>query len=182
MPQSSELLHDIKSQQNVLITRAGLAVPSNELNSKQIDEAIKIQFVNHVANIRHNLPCSQDAFLRSSRHCDHTVTDKDLHNGLTLWRRFLSIKKYVNNQRSPIFVKNLGPDGQPPSGHTLENVLLKTRKQLHDMEQEDSKSRSKSPHTFKMRPFSRTWFPVEWEVFLTFGRASPNPERAFFIE
>ena len=182
MPQSSELLHDIKSRQNVLITRAGLAVPSNEMKSHEIDEAIMIQFVNHVALIRHNLPCSQDGFLRSSRHCDHTVTEKDLHNGSTLWRKFLSIKKYVNNRITPLYVKNLGPDGQPPSGMTLEDILLKTRKQLHDIEQEESKARSKNPSTFKKRAFSQTWFPVEWDVFLTFGRASPNPERAFFLE
>ena len=178
MPQSSELLHEIKSRQNVLICKAGLTVPSQEMNSQQINEAM----MSHIANIRHNLPCFPDVFLRSSRLCDHSVTEKDLHNGSTLWRKFGAIKKYVNNQITPKFVKNLGPDGQPISGHTLENVLLKTRKQLYEAEQAESKARSKSPATFKIRPFSATWFPVEWDVFLTFGRASPSPERAFFIE
>lgn len=182
MPQSSELLHEIKSRQNVLICKAGLAVPSQEMNSQQIDEAMISQFTSHIDNIRHNLPCSPDVSLRSSRHCDHSVTEKDLHNGSTLWRKFGAIKKHVNNQITPKFVKNLGPDGQPPSGHTLENVLLKTRKQLYEAEQAESKARSKSPATFKIRPFSATWFPVEWDVFLTFGRASPPPERASFIE
>ena len=116
------------------ITRAGLAVPSNEMKSHEIDETIMIQLVNHIDLTHHNLPCSQDAFLRSSRHCDHIVMEKDLHNGSTLWRKYLSIKKYVNNQITPLYVKNLGPDGQPPSGMTLEDILLRTRKQLHDIE------------------------------------------------
>ena len=52
MPQSSELLHEIKSRQNVLICKAGLAVPSQEMNSQQIDEAMMSQFTSHIANIR----------------------------------------------------------------------------------------------------------------------------------
>lgn len=183
MPYSSELLAEVKSQQNVLITRAGLAVPSHDMHGKDIDIAMFDQFTNHVNITRHNFADAPlDTFLRSSRHLDATCTDKDYHTGSTLWRKFAAIKKYVNNNITPIYVKLLGPDGKPPSGHTKENVLLKTRRNLFLSEQEESKSRSKNPLTFKAKPFSPLWFPVEWEVFLQFGRASDRPERAFFIE
>ena len=43
MPPSSEFLFEIKSRQNVLIVRAGLSVPSQEMSAKQInDDAISI--------------------------------------------------------------------------------------------------------------------------------------------
>jgi hypothetical protein len=182
MPHSPELLAEVKSQQNVLITRAGLAVPSHDMHGKDIDAAMFTQFTHHVANSRHNLDAPQDTFLRSSRHLDPTCSDKDYHTGSTLWRKYAAIRKYVNNNITPIFVKFLGPDGKPPSGHTRENILLKTRRKLYEVEQQEAKLRSKNPAAYKIKPFSPSWFPVEWEVFVKFGRGSDKPERTFFIE
>jgi hypothetical protein len=182
MPQSSELLAEVKAQQNVIITRAALSIPLQEMSGKEIDAAMMTQFLCHVANASHVPGAPKDAFLRSTRHLDATVSDKDMHNGTTLWRKFAAIKKYVNNQITPLYVKNLGPDGKPPSGHTKEQVILKTRRQLYDLEQEEAKSRSKNPAAFKKKPFYASWYPVEWEVFMLFGRASESPERHFFIK
>lgn len=182
MPPSSELLFEIKSRQNVLIVRAGLSVPSQEMSAKQITVSMMTQYLFQVGNYRHNLGCPPNAFLRSSRHCDASVTDSELHNGSTLWRKFGAIKKYVNNSITPIYVKLLGPDGKPPSGLTTADILHRTRKILYDKEQDEAKARSRNQGTFTKKPFSSTWFPVEWEVFLLFGRASDASERAFFIE
>lgn len=75
MPPSSELLFEIKSRQNVLIVRAGLSVPSQEMSAKQINVSMMTQYLFQVGNYRHNLGCPPNAFLRSSRHCDASVTD-----------------------------------------------------------------------------------------------------------
>ena len=182
MPPSSELLFEIKSRQNVLIVRAGLSVPSQEMSAKQINVSMMTQYLFQVGNYRHNLGCPPNAFLRSSRHCDASVTDSELHNGSTLWRKFGAIKKYVNNSITPIYIKLLGPDGKPPSGLTTADILHRTRKILYDKEQDEAKARSRNQGTFTKKPFSPTWFPVEWEVFVLFGRASDAPERAFYIE
>ena len=182
MPGSSELLHEVKSQQNVLIARAGLSVPGHEMHGEEINNAMFTQFKYHVLNSRHTLDAPQDTFLRSARHLDVTCGEKDYHNGVSLWRKYSSIKKYVNNNITSIYVKHLGPDGKPPSGQTKADILKMTRRDLFNAEQEESKAKSRNPGTFKKKPFSSSWYPVEWEVFLQFGRGSDTPERAFFIE
>ena len=74
MPPSSELLHEVKSQQNVLIARAGLSVPGHEMHGEDINTAMFTQFKYHVLNTRHNLDAPENTFLRSSRHLDATWT------------------------------------------------------------------------------------------------------------
>ena len=182
MPPSSELLHEVKSQQNVLIARAGLSVPGHEMHGEDLNSAMFTQFKYHVLNSRHTLDAPENTFLRSSRHLDATCGDKDFHNGGTLWRKYVAIKKYVNNNITSIYVKHLGPDGQPPSGQTKADIFKKTRRDLFLAEQEESKAKSKNPASFKKKPFSSSWYPVQWGVFLEFGRGADHPERAFFLE
>ena len=127
MPPSSELLHEVKSHQNVLIARAGLSVPGHEMHGEDINTAMFTQFKYHVLKRRHNLDAPENTFLRSSRHPDATCSDKDFHNGATLWRKYAAIKKYVNNNITSIYVKHLGPDGQPPSGQTKADIFKKLK-------------------------------------------------------
>ena len=49
------------------------------------------------------------------------------HNGATLWRKYAAIKKDVNNNITSIYVKHLGPDGQPPSGQTKADIFKKLK-------------------------------------------------------
>lgn len=182
MPVSSDLLAEIKSRQNVLICKAGLAVPSYEMSAEKIQETILEQFKHHCKNEKYSAGQPTNLYFRTSKHCDKDVSEKDFHTGLSLWRKYSSIKKYVNNMITPLFAKCLGPDGLPPSGHNMENVLLKCRKMVFDAEQQQSKAKSKNPSQFKVKTFKPTWFPVEWEVFLQFGRGSDKPEKAFFLE
>lgn len=182
MPVNSQLLAEVKSRQYVLIARAGMAVPTQEMTSEQIYESMMTQFKHHVATVRLASGRPKNLFFRTSRHLEKEVSDKELRTGTSLWRKLKAIKKYVNNNITSIFVKNLGPDGQPPSGHTMDNVLLETRNQLYDAEQEISRNKSRNPGLFKFKPFNANWFPVEWQVFILFGRPSDHPESAFFIE
>lgn len=182
MPVNSELLAEVKSKQYVLIARAGMAVPTQEMSSIDIYKAMMKQFIEHAALVRLSAGTPKNIFFRTSRHLDQEVSNKDLHTGVSLWRKFKAIRKYINNNITSIFVKNLGPDGKPPSGHTMENILLKTRRQLYESEQELSRANSKNPGVYKCKPFKATWFPVEWEVFIQYGRPSDHPEKAFFLE
>ena len=182
MPVSNEELFSIKSKQYVLIARAGLSLPSHEMDSKSIHAKMFIQFKYHVERV--NLPqgFAKNTFFRTSRHLDEAVTDKEIHNGASLWRKFCAIKKYINNQITPIYVSLLGPDGLPPSGQTKETTLFNTKKILYKQEQLATKARSKHPPSYKLKPFKPSYVPCEWETFLAFGRASDNPETAFFIQ
>ena len=182
MPVNSELLAGVKSKQYVLFARAGVAVPSHDMFQEQIHDAMMTQFKHHVSSAKLTPGTPKNIYYRTLKHLDVEVTNKDFHTGISLWRKFSSIKKYVNNNITSIFVKHLGPDGQPPSGHTMENVLLKTRKDLFEAEQESSRAKSKNPAGHKKIGFKITWFPVKWEVFLNFGRASAQPERHFYLE
>lgn len=182
MPQKDDELQQIKSKQYVLIAKAGLSILSAEMDSKTIFHQMFKQFKAHVDKIKLPPHYSKDIFFRTSGHLQDIVTAKEMHDGSSLWRKYSAIKKYINNQITPIFVKFLGPDGKPPSGQNMESVLLQTKKALYEQEQLAAKARSKHPPSFKMKPFKPSDQPCEWDTFLQFGRASEKPEKAFFIE
>ena len=177
IPVSNEELYSIKSKQYVLIARAGLSPPSNEMDSKTIQAKIFIQFKHHVERVKLPQGFAKNTFFRTWRHLDEAVTDKEIHNGASLWRKFCA-----NNQITPIYVSLLGPDGLPPSGQTKETTLFNTKKILYKQEQLATKARSKHPPSYKLKPFKSSYVPCVWETFLAFGRASRNPVTAFFIQ
>jgi hypothetical protein len=77
------------------------------------------QFKHHVENYK--LPANlakfpRNNFFRTTKHLAESVSVNDIHTGLSLWRKFASLKKYVNNIITPIYLKNLGPDDLIPSG------------------------------------------------------------------
>lgn len=185
MLKNPRLLHDIKSKQFMLIAKAGMAVPSYEMSAEQIYDNMSTQYKCHVENYKlpqhlGNMP--KERLFRTQKHLHKTVSNKDMHTGMSLWRKFAQIKKYVINVITSLYVKNLGPDGLLPSGSNKDNVLFKTRQHLFEAEQLISKSKSKNPALYKMKEFDVQWYPVEWEVFVTFGRPSEKPEKAFFYE
>jgi hypothetical protein len=70
-----------------------------------------------------------------------TVQSCDEHTGMSLWRKYADIKKYIVNQITPFYFKCHGKDGLLPSGISKEEVLLKTRQLLFKSEQETAKSK-----------------------------------------
>jgi hypothetical protein len=182
---NSSILADIKSKQYMLIARAGMAIPSYEMSADQIHANMMTQFKYHVESFK--LPPNLSAMpkerlFRTSNHLATEARSKDMHTGLSLWRKYSQIKKYVKSMITPIMNRHLGPDGNPPSGHNMESILFMTRQHLYEAEQLLSKNKSKNPAAFVMRPFKVSWYPVEWEVFVTFGKPSDKPEKAFLLE
>lgn len=173
MATESEKLYMVKSKQYMLICKAGLAVPSYEMSGEQIHEQILTQFKHHVTNYKlpsnmTNMP--RDRLFRTNKHLHATVGEKDLHTGLSLWRKFAVIKKYIVNVITPIYNRNLGYDGKLPSGYNMDNILFRTRQHLFEFEQGKSKEKSKKPAAIQDgRDFKVTWYPVEWETFVMFG-------------
>jgi hypothetical protein len=111
-----------------------------------------------------------------------SVEVDDEHTGISLWRKYADIKKYVTNSITPFYFKCLGKDGLIPSGKSKEEILYKTRELLFKSEQEAAKSRSKNPRGYVVKEFSPDWYPTEWEVFLLYGAASEKPDKAFYME
>jgi hypothetical protein len=182
MPEKSSILADVKSKQYLLICKAGLAVPSFEMSAEQIYDAMMKQFKFHVEQFK--MPANftglpKERFFRTANHLIEKASPKDMHTGMSLWRKFGSIKKYILSVLTPILNKNLGPDSLPPSGKSMENVLFSTRQHVYEKEQQESKLKSKNPSVYVMKPFKISWYPVEWECFLAFGKPAAKPEKGF---
>ena len=115
-----------------------MAVPTYDMSAEQIHESILTQFKHHVENYK--LPSNlakmpRIHFFRTTKHLAKSVSDNDIHTGISLWRKFAMIKKYVNNVITPIYVKNLGPTGQLPSGWNHDNVLSLTCQHFWEAEE-----------------------------------------------
>jgi hypothetical protein len=134
MPEKSGILAEVKSKQFLLICKAGLAVPSYEMSAEQIYEAMMRQFKHHVESYK--LPPNltgmpKERLFKTANHLIEKATLKDTHTGMSLWRKYGQIKKYIVNVIKPLMNKNLGPDGLLPSGRSMENVLFSTRQHLY---------------------------------------------------
>jgi hypothetical protein len=71
------------------------------------------------------------------------------------------------------------PGGQPPSGKSMEEILLAVRLEAHTLNEDESAKKSEAKGGYTRHVFLETWYPAEWEVFVVYGAASPNPEEAF---
>ena len=185
MSASKRLLFEVKSKQYVLISRAGMIVPSNDMTIEQIHDRMLTQFHAHVANwnpVNSLRNVSKDKFFRTCKHLADDVPKTDEHSGQSLWRKYAEIKKYVVNQITPIYAKLLGPDGKLASGISMEEVLFKTRENLFKAEQKLAALKSKSQKGFVAKDFYPSWYPHEWEVFLLYGAPSNKPDKAFHCE
>jgi hypothetical protein len=117
MPEKSSILADVKSKQFLLICKAGLAVPSHEMSPEQIYDAMMRHFKHHVENYK--LPPNltgmpKERLFNTAYHLVEKATLKDMHTGMSLWRKYGQIKKYIANVTRPLMNKNLGPDGLLP--------------------------------------------------------------------
>ena len=178
-------LQVVRSKQFLLIARTDMSIPSYEMSLGQIQDKIMTQMHSHESffiqpsSIR---LLSKDKYLRTCKYMNATVDADDRHNGISLWRKYADIKKYVTNGITPFYFKCLGKDGLIPSGKFKEEILLKTRELLFKSEQDAAKNRSKNPRGYVVKEFSPDWYPTEWEVFLMYGAGSEKPDKAFYIE
>lgn len=162
-----------------------MAVPSYEMTLPQIHVQIMKQFHEHISSfvqppiLRH---LSKDKYFRTCKFMNESVTPTDEHDGMSLWRKFADIKKYIINQLTPCYFKCLGKDGLIPSGKSKEEILLRTRELIFKNEQETAKAKSKNPRGYAVKDFTPDWYPQEWEVFLLYGGASSACHKAFHIE
>ena len=61
--------------------------------------------------------------LKSKGFSSSLTKEEDLHSGESLWRKFRDIKSFVVNEISHAYSKCM----PPPSGVSIEEVLIKTR-------------------------------------------------------
>jgi hypothetical protein len=176
---------EIRAKQLWLIARAGMSISSAEMSITDIQKAMLDQFKAHV--IAYKLPpnltgLDKDRFFRTAKHVnDEMATAGDSrHTGVTLWRKFADIKKVISTVFTPIYAKILGKDGLP-SGKSMAEILLKTRVAIFDYIEDTAMRASKSQKRVK-KPFHDSWYPLEWDIFITYGMPSNNPEKVFFAE
>lgn len=101
-----------------------------------------------------------------------------LHTGYTLNRKYREIRLVLMNAITPLFSKML-PGGYLPSGKTMPEILQALRIKLWHMNEELASKNSKAAGGYLAKTnFDEDWYPVEWEVFLTYGAASPFPKEA----
>lgn len=186
----ARLLHDVKSKQYLLIARAGLAVPTQEMPIEQLWEQILTQYKGHVAKFQfsgHLSGLKKEVMFRRTKHLNDEkdiVPLEDIHNGMTLWRKYGEIKRYLQNTISSSWDSLMGPDGNIPSGKNLDDMLLRTREISFMRDEESKEKRSKKKGGYSKEEFAKhpNWHPLEWEIFLQYGLCSEKPEKAFFTE
>ena len=101
MPVSNEELYSIKFKQYVLIARAGLSLPSHEMDSASTFANMFIQFKRHLERVKLPQGFAKNNFFRTSRHLNEAVTDKKIHDGASLWRKFCAIKEVCQQSNYP---------------------------------------------------------------------------------
>ena len=164
----------------MLVTKAGLAVSrSKEKKTEMIETQIYGEFSEAVKAV--TLPSSfagfdRDCFMRTKNfYLEITRLDaSDLHTGSTLWRKYKEIRLILMNDFAPLLSRRM-PGGQPPSGKSFSEILVAVRKDIYDMYEDESEKKSKALKGYKRHPFLESWYPPEWETFITYGAGSPNP-------
>ena len=63
----------------------------------------------------------------------------------------------------------------PPSGKTFAEILLAVLKELYEKYEDISEKKSKALRGYKRHAFMESWYPPEWETFVTYGAGSPQP-------
>ena len=99
---TAQLLHDVKAKQYFLIARAGLAVRTEDMSVEQLWEQMYIQFKGHLLKFSfsgHLVNLQKGIMFRKVKHLDEekNIDPSDIHNGTTLWRKYLEIKRYIGS-------------------------------------------------------------------------------------
>ena len=173
-------VHDVKSKQFLLITKAGLAVSqAKEKGIVNIELQIMTEYTEGVKAIflpPAFLGYDRNGFMRTKNYfVDVTKLDPgDLHTGATLWRKYKEIRLILMNDFAPLLSRRL-PGGLPPSGKSFAEVLTAVRKEVYEAYEDIAQKKSKAVNGYKRHAFIDTWFPPEWETFVTYGAGSPQP-------
>jgi hypothetical protein len=172
---------DVKSKQFLLITKAGLAVSqSKEKGIVNIEQQILSEFTEAVAAIflpPAFLGYDRSGFMRTKNYFVDVsrLEANDLHTGATLWRKYKEIRLILMNDFAPLVKKRM-PGGEPPSGKSFSEILLAARKEIYETYEDISEKKSKAAKGYRRHAFIDSWYPPEWETFVTFGAGSPKPE------
>ena len=172
-------VHDVKSKQFLLITKAGLAVSqSKEKGMINIEQQILAEYTEAVKAIflpPAFLGYDRNGFMRTKNYfVDVAKLDpNDLHTGATLWRKYKEIRLILMNDFAPLLTKRL-PGGLPPSGKSFAEILSAVRKEVYEAYEDIAHKKSKAVNGYKRHAFVDTWFPPEWETFVTYGAVSPQ--------
>ena len=127
-------VHDVKSKQFLLITKAGLAVSqSKEKGMVNIEQQVMTEDTEAVKAIflpPAFLGYDRNGFMRTKNYfVDVAKLDpNDLHTGATLWRKYKEIRLILMNDFAPLLTKRL-PGGLPPSGKSFAEILTAVRNQ-----------------------------------------------------
>ena len=152
----------VDRHQFLLIARAGMSIPAYEMTLPQIHVRVMKQFHEHISSFIQPPSLrlvSKDKYFRTCKFMNDASLPDDEHDGISLWRKFADIKRYVIYQITPIYVKCLGKDGLIPSGKSKEEILLKTRQLLFQSE-----------HV--MKDFTTDWYPEASEAVIPTGGLS----------
>jgi hypothetical protein len=169
----ARLLNDVKSKQYLLIARAGLAVPTQEMPIEQLWEQILTQYEGHVAKFQfsgHLSGLKKEVMFRRTKHLNdekNIVPLEYFHNGMTLWRKYGEIKRYLQNTISSSWDSLMGPDGNIPSGKNLDDMLLRTRELSFMRDEESKEKRSNKKGGYSKEEFAKhpNWYQLEWVFF-----------------
>lgn len=175
---------DVKSVQYLLIVRAGLAVmEGSEKSIELLHSDAMLEFTTAVDNYRLSSSLTdldKKVLLRTKNFLQSSCKPCDMHTGESIWRKFKDIRRYMANEMGPAYSRRL-PGGQIPSGKSMEEMLLLVRKDLWELSESTTTSKSKQVKPVSERSFVATWYPVEWLAFMAYGLASSNPADFFRV-
>lgn len=181
-------LHEAKTYQYRLIATAGLAVTEQKemslpLIHNSMDEQFK-ELIEHCLPLPGHLKgLDPNIFHRSKKLFEKQalIDTVDMHTGESLWRKYLEIKSKVVNVISKALSDLLINDELPSGEKLIAAKLMLVRKQIWEDNEELSKKNSKAKKGYTKQPFMMTWYPLEWDVFMLYGRPSNAPEEVFLI-
>jgi hypothetical protein len=187
--------HQIRSIQSLLISKAALIV--TEMVTMSVSD-IHLEMEKKYCKIVTDWTDSGHLEHSHQELWGNTVSDRKVPqkmNGDSLWKRWSSIKKYMNNTLIKTYYEFCGPDGFPPSGKTQDDVFALTLAKLYTIKQGDlaaervanfRRQRSgmeppESIYAVKLYDEATCLPPWEWLTFLELGPTSTAPAACFNI-
>ena len=102
------------------------------------------------------------------------LNSNDFDNGGTLWRKYKEIRLVLMNDFAPLLQKRL-PGSIPLSKKRFADVLFAVRKEVFEIHEDIFEKKSKDLRRYRRHAFIVSWFPPEWETFVTYGAGCPQP-------
>lgn len=187
--------HQIRSIQNLLISRAALIVSEMvAMSASDINLEMEKKYQSVVTDW-----C--DTGHREFTHAElwgNTVSERRVPpkmTGESLWKRWKEIKRYINNTLIKIYSDCCNSDGSLPSGKTEDDVFALVLAKVWASKQKDlaaerlanfrrQRTGLEPPESVShLKPYNEATClpPWEWLTFLELGPTSPKPAAVFNI-